>query len=320
MQSTLSRPQVTGQQKTRLPDFMIIGAAKSGTTSLAHYLMQHPEVFFSAFKEPNYFALVGEKLPQAGPAPANVLFELLHRHSVTDYQRYLALFRNAGDRVAGEASVRYLYYREAPGRIKGKVPDIRLVAILRDPVERLYSHYCMNVQNQLEPLALPDALAAEDDRVEGGWGWDWHYRRLGHYSEQLQRYLDLFPTSQLKVLLYEDFVANPAQVFEDICRHIGVDPGFRPDMSQRQKSAYRPRSRALDRWLHWPSSSRMALKATLPAPIFNRGIAGLRRFNSGPVPKLDPSLKRSLRTLFQEDGEKLAQMLHRRIAWAGEGS
>lgn len=320
MESALAYSQPAPQQGRRLPDFMIIGAAKSGTTSLAQYLTQHPGVYFSPYKEPNFFALTGCVLPQGGPAPANILFELLHRHTVVDLDQYLSLFAQAGSLAAGEASVRYLYYPEAPVHIQQTIPDVRLVAILRDPIERLYSHYCMNVQHQLEPLSLMEALEQEGERVALGWGWDWHYVRLGYYAQQLQRFYDVFPADQIKVFLYQDFAASPLTVFREVCRHIGVDDEFEPDMSRRQKAAYRPRSFAVDRWLHWPAPSRSALESILPTSIFRRMKSGLRLVNSGPVPSMDPGLRKKLQPVFQDDARELSLILDRDIPWASSGN
>jgi hypothetical protein len=299
-----------------LPNFLIIGAAKSGTTSLQAYLDQHADVFFSPSKEPNYFALADIPLPQPGPAPPDVLYHLLYRHSVTDYETYLALFEGVGSqRAVGEASVRYLYYPEAPGRIRALLPDARLVAVLREPVSRLYSHYCMNVQYQLEPLDLQAAIEAEPSRREAAWGWDWHYVAIGRYAEQLERYFALFDREQIKVVLYDDFVARPLDVFRDIGRHIGVDDGFVPDMSDRGKVAYRARNLTLDRWLHWPNPLRAGLERHLPRQLVSGAIGRLERWNSAPVPRLDRRLRSQLSGLFDADTRRLEDMLGRHLPW-----
>ena len=298
-----------------LPSFLIIGAAKSGTTSLAEYLDQHPEVFFCPTKEPNYFAFAGETLPPPGPVSPEVLYELFYRYSVTDYGEYLSLFESVGQQKAiGEASVRYLYYEEAPRRIKEKIPDVRLIVILREPVSRLYSHYCMNVQYQLEPLSLPEAMAAEKARRDANWGWDWHYANVSLYFKQIKRYLDLFGRDQVKVFLYDDFVDKPLAVYQEICRHIGVSDRFVPDMSRRGMVSYRPKNFTLDRWLHWPNRARTLLRHYFPR-ITGSAISRLGRWNSGPVPRLDAVLRKELIGLFREDVERLGQLLDRKIPW-----
>jgi hypothetical protein len=299
-----------------LPNFLIIGAAKSGTTSLAEYLRQHPRVFISAYKEPNYFAMAGMQLPDGGPASPRVLYSLLHTHTITDYEKYLELFRPSEKYPArGEASVRYLYYEQAPIRIQQTIPDARLIAILREPVARLYSHYCMNRQFQLEPLSLEEAIAAEPKRRKQGWGWDWHYVSLGLYATQLRRYIDRFPREQLKVFFYDEFVAQSQAVFQEICRHIGVEDSFIPDMSSRGKVGRLPQNLLLDRWLHWPNPARETLERVLPRRLTGGIKRRLGEWNSSPPPKLDPRLRKDLSRLFRDEVEQLEELLGRKTPW-----
>jgi hypothetical protein len=299
------------------PNFLIIGAAKSATTSLADYLNQHPDIFLPPYnKEPNYFAFAGEALPPPGPASPDVLTALWYSLCITNYPEYLKLFEPARNEGAiGEASVRYLYFPEAPRRIKEKLPDVRLIAILREPVSRLYSHYCMNVQYQLEPLGLADAIVAESTRREAKWGWDWHYVNVGLYAQQLKRYFEFFPRDQIKIFLYDEFLEKPAAVFQEMCRYLGVDDQFVPDMSNRSKVAYRPKNLALDQWLHWPRSGRTGIGRVVPRRLPKGMLAWLERWNSAPVPKLDPGLRRDLSRLFYEDVRELEELLGRKIPW-----
>lgn len=298
-----------------LPNFLIIGAAKSGTTSLHNYLNQHPEIFFPKSKEPNYFALAGKTLPRPGPAPTEVLSEILHPNSVTDFDAYSSLFKTVQvQKAIGEASVRYLYFPEAPGRIKEHLPGVRLIAILREPVSRLYSHYCMNAQFQLEPLDLREAIEREESRRKANWGWDWRYVNVSLYSEQVKRYFDLFDRDQVKVILYDDFRDRPLEVYREVCRHIGVDDRFVPDMSKRSKVTYRPRNSKLERWLHWPNATRKSLEEAAPR-LTQRLVWELERWNSAPVPKLAPALRNELQYLFHDDVKKLEDLLERKIPW-----
>ncbi len=299
-----------------LPTFLVIGAAKSGTTSLVSYLKQHPEVFVPTSKEPNYFALKGFEGPPRGPAPSKILEQMLYNWSRTDLTAYRRLFAPAGAEPArGEGSVRYLYFKDTPARIRALVPNVRLVAILRDPVARLYSHYMMNRQIQLEPLGLADAIAAEEARIADGWGWDWHYTRAGLYAEQLERYYALFQRDQIAVFLYEDFVADPLGVYAQICRHIGVDPSFEPDMSQRGMVTRLPRNLWLDRRLNWPSPLRRFLLRRrvrrLSRPVMRR----LNAWNTRPVPPMPEGLRAELAERFRADQTRLSELLGREIPW-----
>jgi len=299
-----------------LPTFLIIGAPKCGTTSLAAHLARHPEVFFSPWKEPNYFALAGHKLPHNGPASPEVLYAMIYFHCATDFAQYQHLFDGArGQRAIGEGSVRYLYYPEAAPRIRQTLPNVRMVAILREPVSRLYSHYCMMRQFQLEPLPLREAIEAEERRIADNWGWDWHYTAIGRYAEQIRRYFDLFGREQLKVVLYDDLVARPLETYQDICRHIGISDTHVPDMSKKGKVAYRPRNLTIDRWLHWPNRARDRIERILPRRVYRKGLRILERLNRTDVPKLDRETRAELAPLFREHNDRLADVLGREIPW-----
>jgi Sulfotransferase family len=323
LQNDLFEHATTDRSKsmnTRLPNFLIIGAAKSGTTSLASYLGQHPDVFISPWKEPNYFALAGQSLPHIGPAPPEVIRELIHGHTVTDFAKYTELFCGAGNASAvGEASVRYLYYPQAASRIAETLKQPRIVAVLREPVSRCYSHYRMNVQFQLEPLEFQEALDAEEARKKSNWDWDWHYASVSRYTQQIQRYFDHFGREQVKVILYDDFMADPVRIFQEVCAFIGVASNLVPDMSRRGKVPYVPVHAGFDRWLHWPSRSRRLVESVIPRrlrrPLMNR----LAACNRKPAAKLDVHLKRRLGQTFREEIQKLEQLLGRSTGWL-EGS
>lgn len=302
--------------RSRLPNFLIIGAPKCGTTSLWYYLNQHPDVFLASNKEPNYFALADERLPDGGPAEPDVIHQLIHIASITRAEDYQDLFESVGtEKAVGEASVRYLYYEKAAARIKLALPEVRLIAILREPVSRLYSHYCMNAQFQLEPLPLTEALAAEDERVQAGWGWDWHYRRVSSYAGQVRRYLSLFEPRQLKFVLYDDFVARPLETFQEICRFLEIDHGFVPNMARRGKVANRPRYLALDRWLNWPNKKRDQITSVIPRGMVRFAFKSLRRLNRGPVAKLDHAVRAELQLSFLQEIQELENLLGRKTGW-----
>lgn len=299
-----------------LPDFLLIGAAKAGTTSLWNYLVQHPDVYLPRHrKEPNYFAFPDGLPPCVGPASPRDLHELLYKFSVTSWPEYLQLFESAGQaRAVGEASVRYLYEPEAPARIHERLPDVRLIAVLREPVARLYSHYCMNRQFQLEPLPLEAAIEAEPERRRLGWGYDWHYVAVGRYAEQIQRYFDRFGRERVAVHLYDDFREDPMLVYRDICRFLEIDPSFEPDVSERHKEAYLPRHLALDRFLHHPHRARTLLRRLLPSSAFARLHAGLLDWNAAPVPPLAKERSRALKPHFREDVLRLQELLGRDLS------
>lgn len=199
----------------RLPSFLIIGATKAGTTSLHHYMGQHPDVFMLPQKETNFFA--------QGSALC-----LLDR-TVTDEEEYKKLFANAGEaKQIGETSPAYLAVPDSPELIRQKIPDVKLIVVLRDPIERAFSHYLMRKRQGKEKReTFEECLEGEDlDPMRS-------YKSRGFYGEQLERHLKQFSRDQLKVFLYEDFVSDPLRVVQECFVFIGVDPSFEPDMNER---------------------------------------------------------------------------------------
>ncbi len=187
-----------------LPNFLIIGAAKSGTTSLYVYLMQHPEIYMSPVKETHFFSFDSESKMTKGPG------DPIHK-AITDFNEYQALFDGVTDEKAiGEASTSYLYRPEAPGRIHKILPDAKLIAILRNPADRAFSAYMHVVRDERETAKdFAEALSYEENRKAAGWEPIWHFTSVGHYYEHLKRYYDLFHPDQIKVYLHEDLNDHP---------------------------------------------------------------------------------------------------------------
>lgn len=213
----------------RMPDFLIIGAAKSGTTSLYYYLMQHPNIFMPKNKEPMFFTFEGEKLDIyhfEGPLDLPDV--------VTNIEDYLRLFKNASpEQKIGEASTLYLYDPQTPKRIKHYIPNSKLIAILRNPVDRAYSNYQHYRTVNREPLAsFSQAIKAEEFRMRENWYKSYLYIDAGYYSKQILNYLNYFPIQQFKFFLFEDLNDSSA-IAKDIFTFIGVDPEIQLDTSAR---------------------------------------------------------------------------------------
>ncbi len=175
----------------RLPDFLLVGAPKAGTTALHGALAGHPDLFLSGVKEPKYY-LCGDSPPPAyrGPGDAHS-----NREWIWQRQRYLDLFAGAGDdQQAGESTPFYLYHRDARRRIAADLPRAKLVTVLRDPVDRAYSNWMHLWADGLEPCAdVVEACAREAQRVDEGWAPFWHYRGLGHVRPPAGRPLRALP-------------------------------------------------------------------------------------------------------------------------------
>lgn len=213
-----------------LPTFFVLGAARCGTTSLHYWLAQQPEIAMSAIKEPNHFVF---RPGPDGPVPCIADDRRLLAKSVPDRTAYERLFPAGGVRAAGDASPLYLYTRETPELIAAAVPDARLVAIVREPVERAWSHF-LYVNDGLgdeAPRAFTEAVRRELPLGYEPYRTGTHFLRLSRYAEQLQRYLAVFPRDRLLVLPYDVLVREPSAALRQICELLQVDPAFEFDTS-----------------------------------------------------------------------------------------
>jgi len=260
-----------------LPNFIIIGAAKAGTTSCYRYLGQHPDIFVSPQKETNFFAYQNQPLDFHwwGSPPTAIL------QSVTTLAKYEALFQGAANYQAiGEASPLYLYHPQAAANIRRQLPKARLIAILRHPAERAFSHYSHLVRDGREPAdSFATALAVEAERIKAGWVWDYHYREMGYYCRQLMRYYDQFPAGQIKVFLYEELVADIAGILQQIFRFLGVDDQFVPDTTFRHNISGTPKSKVVQATLSQPNLLRRLARFFIPHNVRLKAVARIRQQN-----------------------------------------
>ena len=224
------------------PSFVIAGAPRAGTTWLYRNLEAHPEVFLTANKEPRFYAVrEDEPLAFAGPGDEGWL-----SHLVQDRESYEALYAGAGEgQLRGEASSDYLYRSAvAAARLGEEAPSARLIFILRDPARRAHSNWLQHVQRGREPLAFGAALDAEEERIERGWAWWWHYARRGFYAAQLEPFLDAFPRDRILVLLHDDLRRDPRALLARVCGFLGIEPLAGGRAEERQNASLVARSPA----------------------------------------------------------------------------
>ena len=253
------------------PNFFIIGAARSGTTALVEMLRQHPDVFITDPKEPNFLALANTEMDFRGPGD-DVLIE---RYSVTDHTQYLHLYRAAGARAArGDASTSSLYYTDAT--IESLIryfPDARLVVIFREPVGRAFSAFSYLRMRGFEPHA--DFLSAFTDEKEGlraNWHHLWHYVEMGRYAKQLGPFIERLGPDRIRVLFYDDLCRDPMEVGRSTFAFIGVDPDVKVT-SDRVNVSGKPRSVALQNaiaWMESVHSVRSAARVIVPYRLSER--------------------------------------------------
>jgi hypothetical protein len=296
-----------------LPNFLIIGAQKAGTSSLYYYLKQHPDVYMSPVKEPHFFAIEGGRANFRSPgAEAGI-----NRKSVADSKEYEALFDGArGEKAIGEASTSYLYSPEAPGRVEDHLPEAKFIAVLRDPAERAYSTFLALRLGGREPLEdFSHALEAERERIESGWEHIWHYKNLGFYHDQLSRYGEALEEGRMRIYLYEDLSADPRGVVRDAYRFLGVDDSFVPDTAQRHNMSGVSKNGFLVSLVRKRHPVKTAIKPLVPAAVRRRLVSDLqeRVLSRPPFP---PEARRELVEAYREDVVRLQDLIGRDLsAW-----
>ena len=218
-----------------LPDFFVIGAPKAGTTALHAALTRHPQLYMSPVKEPKFFLCDGRPQPGGGPGDAHSSREWIWRSD--EYER---LFDDAPPgSLRGESTPFYLADLTAHRRIRQAVPEARLIAILRDPVDRAYSNWAHLWADGLETIEdFVAACAEEPHRTAAGWGPFWRYLETGLYGHQLQHLYSVFPRDQVHVIRYKALVDEPGSTLDEVCRFLGVEEGVVTEAPARNVGGY----------------------------------------------------------------------------------
>jgi hypothetical protein len=296
----------------RYPDFYIVGAPRCGTTFMYEYLRQHPQIFMPDNKEPNFMCSDLD----SGSYLDGLSF-------MRDDAAYRALFRDApAGALTGEASTWYLYSESAAARIRHLRPDARIIIMLRDPVQMLYSLHGRRVYGGSEDLTeFADALDAEADRREGRRISPrarnvkaLFYRDVGSYSRQVERYLDTFPAEQVRVIIFEEFIKDVATAYTDTLRFLGVDTGVHPTFEVVNAGVER-RSQRLRQLMLTPIVVRLA-KAVIPPRLRPRVGPIVDALTSKELhrPPLDAAVRTRLQGELRSDVRRLDAVLGRNVS------
>ncbi len=286
-----------------LPNFIVVGAAKAGTTGLYWYLAEHPAVFMSRVKETNYFAYGVDpqgKLLYGDPD--------VHRFPITTLGEYQDLFADAGSATAiGEASPIYLECPETARRIHETIPAARILCSLRHPVERAYSDYLMYLRRRGRTFDPDRELNAQARWARP----DSRWMQVSRYHDQVRRYFDLFPRDRILVLLFDDLRRNALQVVGDVYRFVGVDPAFVPDLETRHAIGGMPSSKLLEGFFT-NKTIISAVQPWIPKRAAN-WIRRLRSRNMRQAPSLPPELKKELTAHFTDDIARTSDLIGRSL-------
>ncbi|MEM9137304.1 MAG: sulfotransferase [Cyanobacteria bacterium P01_F01_bin.42] len=285
----------------RLPNFLIVGAPKAGTTALYQYIGQHPSVFMSQNKEPHYFSYVHEQWPE---------------WATQSLQEYSELFSHCQSQSAlGEASTWYLYSTTAAQAIHDEIPDAKIIAILRQPVDRAYASFVFRQQCGWENLsAFSEAIAQEPERIAKGMPWDYHYLQAGFYGRQLQRYFNVFQKSQIKVILQEDLKFKPQETMRSVFEFLEIDHVDVIDTSQKHNVTKQPQNQTVNNFLARSNPIKTALKRIIPHSYSQKMANAIRAINLKSVERINPELRKRLMPGFRDDILQLQDLIDRDLS------
>jgi hypothetical protein len=307
-----------------LPNFFIVGAPKAGTTSLYHQLDQHPEVYMSPVKEPCYFAseirlenFAEEYQPRVNRDAhalqqylAGSLVEKRFGGMISEWADYLKLFQNGSSAKAiGEASVCYLWSQTAAKNIASKIPNAKIIMILRDPAERAFSQYLHTVADGLVCRSFREQIELSIEN-NGKFSVLHPFLDLGLYHDQVKRYLEHFPRQNLRIYLYE---TDHERILLDVLKFLNLDPSFVPDTSERHLEKKVPRSIApaffLKKYGLWQQAQRWIPGALQP-------LVRAAVFRERKTLRMEPEARKYLIDYYREDIRRLACLLDRDLeAW-----
>lgn len=298
-----------------LPNFLIIGAQKSGTTSLWYYLKQHPEIYLTPCKEPHFFAFEGKDKDYF--RKFSVTKSFLHK-AVFTYEGYLKLFNNVKDEKAvGECSATYFASTEAPLRIKKYIPNVKIIAILRNPVDRAYSHFLMRLRNGTETLSNFELALKEADKEDINSDYNFalcgrsSYKQVGLYFKYIKRYFEVFDKGKIRIYFYEDLCNKPLALLKDIFTFLEVDYNFIPDVSFKANPTWMPKNEFIRKIFFRYNIFREVRSKFLPF-IYPKHLGvyfNIKESLFEPPPLLPFGLRRQLVDYYRDDILKLQDLI-----------
>jgi hypothetical protein len=292
-----------------LPNVIVLGVAKAGTTSLYHYLRQHPQVEVSRIREPKFLFYAGSLQQPASRRLENI--------PVRTLEQYEALY-SQGDPCAARVDISPIYFSRPEQTILGiqqYVPNAKLLIVFRQPADRAYSAYLMYVREGNESIRnFAQALEAEAAGVPGRNGHRRHFLSGSWYADRTRKLLAAFPRRQFHFLLYEDFARQPEQFMQSVFRILAVDPEFPLQMTQRHNAGTWPRHASLQRLLSWRLRVPKRIRGLLPSLIRRQFTSSIQSLGFERPPSLDPELRRALTNRFRDDILDLQTLIDRDLS------
>lgn len=298
------------------PDFFIVGAAKAGTTSLYEYLKQHPGIYFSPVKEPNYFSTDIDVNEFSSAYRKNTFLDVeayfsgqplkpLQLTYVRKEEHYQMLFEGvSGEKAVGEASTSYLVSEVAAKNIRDYNPEAKIIAVLRNPISRAFSHYLMALRYGHTRLSFREALEKDINTEPKGIGKSEMFIEFGMYATQLKRYYEVFPENQVKVIFFEDLVQHPDKVLKEVQAFLNVE-NMKLDTGRSHNEAKIPKFPLINKIV-----AQSGLKKIVKAMVKGKTIEKLKStmFDSGKGKRINEKDKEFLINIYENEIDELAAM------------
>ena len=276
-------------------DFFIVGAPKAGTTSLYHYLSEHPQVEMSSQKEPDYFS--DKAINEQGM--------YYTKNRVNSLAKYESLFVQKESVVYGEASVSYLFYENVPEDIKKYNPNAKIIIMLRDPIERAFSHYLMDYRLGLISDSFENVLAKISKHKNAHLFYQ-QYIEVSKYSKQIQRYLDFFKKENILFIDYEDFKKNVSKTVDQVYNFLNISTEFVADINTKHNTFIMPKNKII-RLIYSFVFLRKIL--TFLFPIYLVKNFRVLLFKTDKKPELLKETRSLLSIIFNDDIKKMEEVL-----------
>jgi len=295
-------------------NLFIVGAAKSGTTSLYNYLNQHPDVFFPKVKEPNYYSDISSEDPLVYNPPKEGVF--YHNKIISDQNIYFSLYNNSdGFKIVGDSSPSYLWDMEASKRILSDFPNAKILIILRNPIMRTFSHYLMNLKNGIEKETdFLTALKRDEKITPKVWG-DGKvllYKELGMYYNQVKNYLDIFNNENVKVVIYEEFFNDVEQGLFNLFEFLEIEQNKKINFNEVHNKYSEPKN-GFSKYILQYKNKLGILRSITPDKLklfFNKNVF----YKDAEKPKIDDNARAYLNDVFSADIIKLETLLNKNIS------
>ena len=296
--------------KNKLPNFLIVGAAKSGTTSLYHYLKEHPEIYMSSkIKETSFFV-----------EPKSILGigfkDFIKEKGILNFDDYKELYQEVilSKHIAiGEACPSYLtFYKESIPNIIKHLRKPKIIIILRNPIRRAFSHYLRHVRGGTEQLSFEKALENQRKRKEQGWWWGYQFTYIGFYYQQVKAYLNNF--EQVRIYLYDDLKKDTLGLVKNIYDFLGVDISFTPDTSIKYNASGIHKNKFIHKFLTKPNMLINTVKPFVKILISKeKRYKIIEKINNKNLqkPQMKPETKEFLKNLYRKDILKLQDLIKR---------